>query len=191
VARTIHRVSGDGKTIQAFIPGADSDVDRVAVSRSGIVCAARAGDHVELYELHANQPLGEFVLRRQIGGLAFGAGHALGIGLDDGDANVVDVATGESWRTEPHPGRGRTTWRLENKVDLAKVRGALAFQAAGGQPIAKYVPPPKQEESRGLFGCLGGCAGVVGVVLVVSLTCGGVMLGVYLLKSWGIWVPAF
>ncbi|MEQ1567613.1 MAG: hypothetical protein ABMA64_18365 [Myxococcota bacterium] len=187
---SLHRVKGDGGAVTRSLPPADAPITAVAVSSNGLVAAAVAGDHVELYELAGDKPLGAFVLRRVIGGVAFGNGHRLGIGLDDGDASVVDVATTDSVRTEPHPGRGRNTWRVESKVDLMAVRGALATMMAGGQPIARYVPPPQsaEPESR-TMGCLGGCAGVVGVVLVLAVFCAGIGLVVYFARMYGVWVP--
>jgi hypothetical protein len=103
--RTLYRVSGDGKLVQATIAGADHAMDLLAVSGNGIVVAARAGDRVELYELHKNRSIGEFILRRAIGGVQFGPGLLLAIGLDDGDGNWIEMATGATFRTEPHPGR--------------------------------------------------------------------------------------
>jgi hypothetical protein len=188
VDRMVYRIRGDGTAIEAAITGADHPIQGLAVSQSGLVVAAQAGEHVELYELYRNAPLGEFVLRRRIGAIGFGHGLHLGIGLDDGDGNVIDLSTGASWRTEPHPGRGRNTWRLENKVDLAAVRGAIALQQAGGQPIARYVPPPQAQESQsGGSGCLAGCLAVFSVVGVLSVLCAGVMLFTYLWRTWGLW----
>jgi hypothetical protein len=188
VDRMVYRIRGDGSAIDAAITGADHPIQGLSVSQSGLVVAARAGEHVELYELYRNAPLGEFVLRRRIGAVCFGPGLHLAVGLDDGDGNVIELGTGATWRTEPHPGRGRNTWRLENKVDLAAVRGAIALHQAGGQPIARYVPPPQaQEPQSGGSGCLAGCLAVFSLVGVISLICAGVLLFTYLWRAWGMW----
>lgn len=183
--RMLYRVRGDGTAIEAAITGADNPIDGLVCSVDGLVCAAQTSDRVELYELHANKPIGEYLLRRRIGGLSFGPGFTLGIGLDDGDGNVVELASGASLRTEPHPGRARNTWRLENKVDVGAVRGAIARRQAGGEPIARYVPPPS--EDTGGSGCLGGCLAVFGLVVVLSLFCAGVVLVTYVLRSLDLW----
>ncbi|MEQ1503231.1 MAG: hypothetical protein ABMB14_13425, partial [Myxococcota bacterium] len=184
--RMLYRVNGEGAKVEAAITGADTPIASVACSGNGLIVAARTTDRVELYELHANKPIGEFLLRRSIGAIAFGPALTLAIGLDDADGNVVELGTGASFRTEPHPGRGRNTWRLENKVDLGAVRGAIALHQAGGKPIARYVPP---QEDSGNSGCLGGCLGVIGLVLVLTVFCAGLLLVTYLLRSWGVWVP--
>jgi hypothetical protein len=187
--RMLYRVKGDATAVEAAMTGADTPIDAVRCSESGLIAAARTEDRVELYELHTNRPIGEFVLRRRIGGIAFGSGLALAIGLDDGDGNVVELGTGASFRTEPHPGRGRNTWRLKNKVDLAAVRGALALAQAGGEPIARYVAPPPAEGEEGGSGggCLGGCLAAVGLVTVLSVFCAGLVLLMYVLQAWGLW----
>lgn len=186
--RMLYRIKGDATAVEAAMTGADTAIDAVRCSESGLLAAARTQDRVELYELHSNRPIGEFLLRRRVGGIAFGPGTSLAIGLDDGDGNVVELGTGASFRTEPHPGRGRNTWRLENKVDLAAVRGAIALAQAGGQPIARYVPPPApEEEGSAGGGCLGGCLAAVGLVAVLSVFCAGLVLVMYVLQSWGLW----
>lgn len=187
--RTVYRIRGDATTIEAMIPGADHPIEGLVVSASGLVVAARAGEHVELYELHRNAPLGEFVLRRKIGAVCFGLGLQLGVGLDDGDGNVIELGTGASWRTEPHAGRGRNTWRLENKVDLAAVRGAIALHQAGGQAIARYVKPPPDPAERLAGGnrWLAGCIGVSSILAVMTLVCSGFLLFTWLWRSSGLW----
>lgn len=183
--RMLYRVRGDGSAIEAAITGADNPIDGVSCSIDGLVCAAQTSDRVELYELNGNKPIGEYLLRRRIGGLSFGPAFTLGIGLDDGDGTVVELASGVSLRTEPHPGRARNTWRLENKVDVGAVRGAIARRQAGSEPIARYVPPPA--EDTGSSGCLGGCLAVFGLVVVLSMFCAGVVLLTWVLKTYDLW----
>jgi hypothetical protein len=185
VGRLLQRVSGDGKNIEARIQGAEFAMDLVAVSANGVIAAARAGDRVELYELHKNRPVGEFLLRRPIGGIGFGPGLMLAIGLDDGDGNWIELATGATFRTEPHPGHGRSTWRLENKCDLGMIRGAIAFQQAGKTPIARYVQHGKvveEEPPRNRY--LAGCISVLSFVFGVSFLCGGLLLVMYILRTY-------
>jgi hypothetical protein len=183
--RSLYRISGDGKAIQATIGGADHPMDQLTVAANGVVVAGRAGDRVELWELNRNRPIGEFVLRRTIGGVAFGPGLLLAIGLDDGDGNWIDLATGATFRTEPHAGRSRNTWRLENKVDLGAIRGAIALQQAGGAPIARYVPKP--DEGGGSTGYWAGCLSVLTVLFTSTLICTGVLALMYVLKTYDLW----
>lgn len=183
----LYRVSGDATTMLASLPGADKPITQLACAQNGLVAAARAGDHVELWELHADRPLGEFVLRRAITSVCFGPALILGIGLEDGDGNWVDLATGATFRTEPHPGRARNTWRLENRVDIGAVRGAIARHQAGGAPIARYVPRPDPDDEGGAGGWLAGCLSVLTAMFLLSAMCGGLMLLMYVLRTYGLW----
>ena len=108
-----------------------------------------------------------------------------GLVLDDGDGNWIDLATGATFRTEPHPGRGRATWRLENKVDLGAIRGAIALQQAGGAPIARYVP--KDDDGGGRSGFWAGCLSVVTVLFTFTLICTGLLTLMYVLKTYDLW----
>jgi hypothetical protein len=182
------RVQGDAQALQVLIPAQGGPVRAVTTTADGLAAAAQIGDDtVAVYELFSSKRLGEIVVRRRIGGVTFGAGTQLGIGLDDGDATVVDIVSGKQARTEPHPGRGRNTWRVENRVEGAGLRGAMAFHKAGEQPIARYVPPPDPEDEGGGGGCLGGCLGVLGLVLFLSLFCAGVVGLMYFLRAYGLW----
>ena len=118
-----------------------------------------------VFDLHGRTAAGQVDFRREVGSVSFGRANALAIGLDDGDVTVLDVTTGGSHRTEPHVGRGRNNWNIEDRLDRERLRGAAAFSAAGGVPIAKYEGPPPEKTSYWLT-CLV-------IFLVVSLTCAG------------------
>lgn len=135
-------LTGDAKTVTATFP-LEGPATQLAAGPEGVLFAAVVGSgRVVLGELHTNKLCGWVDFRRSIGGLSFGPGGQLAIGLDDGDATRLDVFTGGSMRTEPHPGRGRNTWNYEDKLEKDQIRGALAFARAGGKPIAKYDGPP-------------------------------------------------
>jgi hypothetical protein len=55
---------------------------------------------------------------RAVTGMAFGPGEWLGVGLDGGDGNKVDFASGEIHRTDTHPGRQHRSWVV--MLDSAK-----------------------------------------------------------------------
>ena len=102
----------------------------------------------------------------------FGAGHWLAVGLDDGDATMVELLTGSPTRTEPHPGRGRNVWAMDNKVDRELLRGAVARHRAGGGPIARWVGP-KEDEPKEETGCLRSALTVGCFTLLGFLVCSG------------------
>ncbi len=49
---------------------------------------------------------------RPVHGLAFGPGNWLGVALDHGDGNKIDVVTTKTHRTDTHPGREHRSWSL-------------------------------------------------------------------------------
>lgn len=63
---------------------------------------------------------------RPIRGLAFGPEKWLGVGLDHGDANKIDLGTSAVHRTDTHPGREHRSWTLllEGKKELQAAREA-------------------------------------------------------------------
>jgi hypothetical protein len=112
----------------------------------GTLAAVICAGHVQVIELQGHGDCGALEFRREILHVQFGAGHWLAVGLDDGDATLVELLTGSPTRTEPHPGRGRNVWSMENKVERDRVRGAVARHRAGGEPIARWVAPKEEEE---------------------------------------------
>ena len=152
----LHLVSGDGSEVTHRLP-LPAAAGEVAVSMDGVLAAVICGTLVQVFELQTLSDCGALRFRRELLHVAFGAGHWLAVGLDDGDATLVDLLTGSPTRTEPHPGRGRNVWSMENKVERDRVRGAVARQRAGGAPIARYVPPSQEEaeeEAEAGSGCL-------------------------------------
>lgn len=175
---TLFIVSGDGGVIAHQI-ASDAPLGAVCCTADGAVATCVQGDHrVWLADLHQYKPAGTITLRRTISGIGLTDGDQLGIGLDDGDANVIDLFSGAASRTEPHPGRGRNVWNLENRVDTAQIRGAKASIMAGDAPIANWVRPPGAEEESG--GCSWGCI----VAVIVFMLCTGCLGSLLLL--WGL-----
>ena len=166
-ANRIAVVSGDGAEVLASIAAPDA-VRQVAVSENGLLVASICGTmQVAAFELHGNRAIGTVDLKREIEGVGFGSAAMLAIGVDDGDVSLIDLFTGKVGRTEPHPGRGRNTWAVHVNIDRAAVRGAVALNKAGGDPIAKYVPIPDDDDKGG---CFLGCGAAF---LISTLMCTG------------------
>ena len=180
--RRIAVIQGDGSALLASMD-APGDLGPVACSDNGLLVAALCGSlQVACFELHGNRSIGTIDLKRDIAGVDFGSAAMLAIGVDDGDASLVDLFTGKVGRTEPHPGRGRNTWAVQVHVDRAAVRGAAALSKAGGTPIAEYVPIPEDDEG----GCLKSCLMVLAVSTVLCMGCSGCSALVYGLRAMGI-----
>lgn len=164
-------VSGDGsEVLRALATG--QPLERVAVSQDGLLGATIHGMTVGVFALQDLQACGELVFRRALAEVRFGAGHWLAVGLDDGDATMVELLTGSPTRTEPHPGRGRNVWAMDNKVDRELLRGAVARHRAGGGPIARWVGP-KEDEPKEETGCLRSALTVGCFTLLGFLVCSG------------------
>ncbi len=171
-------VSGDGKSALGSIGGVQAPLHHLSVAEEGAIAAAVMGhNQVALFDLVTYRAAGTVDFRRAVGGVGFGSAGQLGVGLDDGDAARIDVFSGKSHRTEPHQGRGRNSFNLDNNLNADVLRGATATSKAGGAPIAKYVGAP--EEGGYLWTCLGifvatnllclGCAGCSGIAYYMGI----------------------
>ncbi len=184
----LYLVQGDGQAAKATLAGPGGPLGTVVCAAEGIVAAVVCGDdQVAAFDLHAQRAAGELNFRkREVGQIAMGPGAMLGIGLDDGDATLVDLVSGTLGRTEPHPGRGRNVWRLDDKIEHGILRGALAFHRAGAEPIARYIPrPDPQGPAQG--GWMGACLGCFGMTGVIFAVCAGIMLLMYVIYAFGLW----
>lgn len=181
---SIHRIQGDGQAVLSTLT-APGPLGRIAVSPDGMVVAATLpGTGAIVFDLHGGKIAGQIAVRRAVEDLALGTSMVLALGFEDGEASLIHLLNGHQGRTEPHAGRARTNWRVDNHVDAGVLRGAQVLHQAQGAPIARYVPPP---EERGAGGCIGGCAGVAVLVMLLSLTCAGMLGLMYILRSTGLW----
>ena len=134
----VHVVGPDG-TIATSI-ALQGDIQQVSVSMDGALLACVIGAHtVAVVEMLGRSTLGTVVFKRAVTAIGFGGGCSLAIGLEDGEANVLDLARGSAVRTEAHVGRGRTNWNFNSTVDSAQVRGVLARAKTDGGPVASFV----------------------------------------------------
>ena len=177
-------VQGDGAEIARVLPD-EGPLGRVACSADGIIVAAITAMHVAVFELNQLSRVGELQFRRALTDVVFGPGHHLAIGLDDGDATMVEVVAGTPSRTEPHPGRGRNTWRMDNKVERDRLRGAVARHRAGGEPIARWVGPQEDNKAKEGSGCWQSAATVGCVTLLMTALCSGLIGLAYYLQQQG------
>lgn len=101
----VRRVTGLGGTV----------LRAVAANERGTLVALQAGHDLAVViawpsrDTAANLRYPE----RTITGLALGD-RALWVGLDRGDGNKLDLATGDLYRTDPHPGRPLERWLVMN-----------------------------------------------------------------------------
>jgi len=77
-------------------------------------------------------------IERQVVGLAFGPGPWLGVGLDKGDGNKINLETEAIHRTDTQPGRTHNSWLLSASFE----RGAPRPASAAKREDANSAPPP-------------------------------------------------
>jgi hypothetical protein len=75
---------------------------------------------------------------RDITDVCFGPDPWLGIGMNLGDGNKINLETGATHRTDTHPGRDHHSWALS--VSTGKARGGdpVPAEAGGDQAPVEY-----------------------------------------------------
>jgi hypothetical protein len=173
----LHSIRGDGGTIVETIP-VGGIVDCLACSNDGSVVAILTnGSHIRIYEWLNKRQAGDIWFQRKVQHLCFGPSGWLGIGHDEGDANRVDLFTGEMTRTLAHPGRGQHSWPMQVEVNHSLLRGSSTALRAGSAPIAIQVRSPENEKKRGRIWLL-----LIFLLAFLILCCG--VFGVCNLSGW-------
>lgn len=149
------------------------NASRLEVADDGVIVAALCGTReIRVLEIWTDRTCGTISLGRDIGDISFGAGGMLGIGLEDGDSNRVNVTVGGSWRSSPGFGRGSSTWGCQVQIDHVTLRSAVIDATSGGKPVAKVVLRADQKKSNTVFYVLGAFFGVCALCGCCSGTAG-------------------
>jgi hypothetical protein len=113
----VWRIERDGSSKRPLIKDLKSPPVLVACSQEGDLVAVSLEDSsVLVFRITPASLVASFRYQdREVTGLAFGPEPYLGIGLDTGDGNKMDLskASGGVFRTDPHPGRPRNRWLLQ------------------------------------------------------------------------------
>jgi hypothetical protein len=163
----ISTVTPEGPQRLASLP---ADVARVRLDGRGRRLAAQLGDRtVAVY----TWPSLDLVTRieyveRRVSGLAFGPGDWLGLGLDHGDGNKIDVVTSATHRTDTHPGRTHRSW-------LLSVRGkASMLSAKEAEDVRRMKDPfhaPAPQKNPGGYGARVGLGAGISILLLFVRLC--------------------
>ncbi len=163
----ISTVNGDGPQRLANLP---ADVGRLRLDGRGRRLAAQLGDRtVAVYAWPSLELLTriEYVERR-VCGLAFGPGDWLGLALDHGDGNKIDVVTSATHRTYTHPGRTHRSW-------LLSVRGKESMLSAKeAEDVRRMKDPfhtPAPEKKPGGYGARVGLGAGISILLLFVRLC--------------------
>ena len=141
-------VTGEGPQRLANMP---ADIGRVRLDGRGRRLAAQLGERtVAVYGWPSLDLLTRIeYVERTVTGLAFGPEDWLGLGLDHGDGNKIDILTGATHRTDTHPGRTHRSW-------LLSVRGkASVLSAKEADDVRRMKDPfhtPAPQKSPGGYG---------------------------------------
>jgi len=142
--------------------------DCVACSADGALVALRLGPTRVLALVLPSKDTAATVeyVDREVVGIGFGPAPYLGIGLDRGDANKIDLRTQAVHRTDPHPGRPRTRWLLSVSIDptsLPPAHGAPPGAAAGAER-----EPPLPATHAAVQRAVAVALAIVAVVILLS-----------------------
>lgn len=144
------------------------DVRRVRLDANGKRIAAQLSERgVAVYSWpHLEVELRVEYMERPVRGLAFGPNDWLGIGLDRGDGNKIDVATQATHRTDTHPGRTHNSWLLSVQ-GKATVLSAKEAEEVRRMKDPFHAPPPPP--GPGIGGGGGGNGGRIGIGVAISV----------------------
>ncbi len=100
---------------------------------------------------------------RPIRGVAFGPDNWLGIAIDHGDANKVDLATSTVHRTDTHPDRTHRSWRLY-------IHGSKQLNETEEEELRRIKSLGDKKPDSGF----GGARGRIGIGAMISIALLGV-----------------
>jgi hypothetical protein len=121
-------------------------VRQVAASADGGILALLGEDDVKIALLPSKELVGRFGYERPLEAVAFGPDVWLGVGLDRGDANRINLVSGACHRTDPHEGRARTTWTLSITLDTEKVRQARQTANPSAAAVQQKLAERQQQK---------------------------------------------
>jgi hypothetical protein len=165
-------VAADGKSAGASVDAAGPTGD-VACTHDGAIFAVMAGpQQVTIGELATNKRIGTVTYQRDVSGVGFGQQAWLAVGLDESEANRIDLSTGQICKTEPAHGKAGSKWALTVAVEPQNVRTAITTVRTSGKAIATFIDhtPSSGPSSGCLYSCLAfaagtfacsGCSGII------------------------------
>lgn len=141
------------KNVKADLSGHDIFISfkeplvTLAVDDSGRFVGARAGNVALMVGFPNREMIGSLsYFDKSPGQVAFGPQPWMGVGLNAGDANSVNMTEEGVYRTDPHPGRERNRWMLSVGVDPSQTAKVLARPGVGAPADGGWVgsvPAPK------------------------------------------------
>lgn len=132
----VFRVDADGGAATRLTGAAGMEPDAVACSPDGALVGLRLDARtVAVLALPSKDTVASLqYLDREVVGLGFGPAPWLGVALDRGDGNKINLRTQAVHRTDPHPGRERTRWLISASIDPAALPAGRPARAPASAP---------------------------------------------------------
>ena len=144
----VYAISGDGATVLET-KDIMAPVDAITCSDDGsIVAALVESTQVQVFEWLNKTLAGNIWFQRQVGAIEFGPSSWLAMAHDEGEANRVELFTGQMTRTQAHEGRGQNSWPMQVEMNGSLLRGASTAIKAGNKPLAVQVRSEAIEQKR-------------------------------------------
>ena len=163
------RIPADGGEVDSITRAGGMAPSCVSASADGCMFAARLTDDITMALAY---PSRETVVQlryigRTVGGVAFGPGHLLGVALEGGDGNIVDIPEEQLRRTDTFPGRTHNRWMVSTNIHPGALPpGHLGAPRGGPGPGPSAVAAaPASKSHVGVWIALGGALVVVAIVL--------------------------
>lgn len=168
-------VAGSRATLLVDGPNSERNLDKIPVgaklvrfdARGSRVAVQLSQRQVLVYEWPQLSVLTRIeYTERPVRGVAFGKADWLGVAMDHGDGNKIDVITTAVHRTDTHPGRQHRSWSLyvEGGRKLAQPSGGGGALSASDEDAIRRMREPAPIDSGGF-----GRGGRIGVITVISL----------------------
>lgn len=110
------RIDGTSHLVESYTRAGGSTITAVACNPDTVALVLDEKTAVALSHPSKDTRGNASYFDRKITGVALGPAPWLGVGLDLGDGNKIDLATGAVCRTDTHPGRDHHRWALQVAV---------------------------------------------------------------------------
>jgi hypothetical protein len=120
----LFQIAAGGGNARPITKIAGRKPEHVSCSADGGLLACRMDrSEVSVISLPEGQTVGTIGYPdRAVEGVAFGPDVWLGVGLDRGDGNKINLTTGACHRTDTHPGRPHNSWALSVQLDKERIK---------------------------------------------------------------------
>ncbi len=168
----VFRVAEDGASVEQITRADGMTPDCVCASTDGSMVAMRLRETVVIaLALPSRDTAVQLVYTdRKIAGVAFGPERLLGVGLLDGDGNIVDITEKQLRRTDTFPGRTHNRWMVSTTIKPEVLPPAPARAGLrNGSPAAASESAIANPAGLPLAGWLGILGALIAFAIALSM----------------------